>query len=239
MISALNTSVTIIQSVDQPRRSTTNDPANEASEENAEQPQTENTANIEALTSRPDVQNSVLNTTELTPEEERIVEELKRVDREVRAHEQAHKTVGGPIAGAITYQFTTGPDGKQYAVSGEVDIDISPESDPEDTIRKMDIVIRAALAPAQPSAQDRSVAAQARQIQQAARRDLQEQRQAEQNEQNNVNTSPLEQLQEAALNPDTEETQATQPEITRAIENLIQANNLSSRNTGTTISESA
>lgn len=41
-------------------------------------------------------------------------------------------------------------------------IDVAPVmGDPEATIRKMDIVIRAALAPAEPSAQDRAVARQA------------------------------------------------------------------------------
>ncbi|WP_068824613.1 putative metalloprotease CJM1_0395 family protein [Pseudomonas sp. BMS12] len=83
-------------------------------------------------------------------------------DREVRAHEQAHAAVGGGYAGAPTYTFRSGPDGKRYAVGGEVGIDTSPvPNDPAATLRKMEVVIRAALAPAEPSAQDRSVAAQA------------------------------------------------------------------------------
>lgn len=83
-------------------------------------------------------------------------------DREVRAHEQAHAAVGGAYAGAPTYTFTRGPDGKRYAIGGEVSIDSSPiPNDPEATLRKMELVQRAALAPAEPSAQDRRVAAQA------------------------------------------------------------------------------
>jgi hypothetical protein len=59
-----------------------------------------------------------------------------------------------------------------YAVSGEVKIDTSPEKDPEATIRKMQKVRKAALAPAQPSATDRSVAAKASQIEAQARAEL-------------------------------------------------------------------
>ncbi|WP_243899102.1 putative metalloprotease CJM1_0395 family protein [Metapseudomonas otitidis] len=83
-------------------------------------------------------------------------------DRKVRAHEQAHASVGGSYAGAPSYDFERGPDGLDYAVSGEVSIDASPvANDPEATLVKMDIVQRAALAPADPSAQDRQVAARA------------------------------------------------------------------------------
>ncbi len=59
-----------------------------------------------------------------------------------------------------------------YAVGGEVKIDTTPEKDPEATIRKMQQVRKAALAPTQPSAQDRSVAAQASQIEAEARAEL-------------------------------------------------------------------
>lgn len=92
----------------------------------------------------------------------RKIEELERRDREVRAHEQAHKAAGGGHAGGIHYEFETGPDGRRYAVGGEVPIDVSPvEGDPAATVRKMEQVRRAALAPADPSGQDRAVAAQA------------------------------------------------------------------------------
>ena len=53
-----------------------------------------------------------------------------------------------------------GPDGNRYAIGGEVSIDVAPvDGDPEATIAKMEIVKAAALAPAEPSAQDRKVAA--------------------------------------------------------------------------------
>ncbi|MEM1380870.1 MAG: putative metalloprotease CJM1_0395 family protein [Pseudomonadota bacterium] len=98
---------------------------------------------------------------ELTEEERAVVQKLKARDREVRAHEQAHKLVGGPYAGAISYDFQRGPDGQNYAVGGSVPIDVSPEAEPEDTAAKMRVVIKAALAPAEPSSADRAVAAAA------------------------------------------------------------------------------
>lgn len=117
---------------------------------------------------------------ELTEEEERQVRDLQQRDREVRAHEQAHATAGGPYASAPSYEFTTGPDGKRYAVGGEVKIDTSPVRDnPEATIRKMDIVIRAALAPAEPSSQDLQVARQAQQERAKAQIELAKQKQEE------------------------------------------------------------
>lgn len=98
----------------------------------------------------------------LSPEQEKEVQRLKQRDQEVRAHEAAHATVGGPYASAPKFEFTTGPDGKRYVTGGEVQIDASPVRDnPEATIRKMEVVIRAALAPAEPSSQDMAVARQA------------------------------------------------------------------------------
>ena len=100
----------------------------------------------------------------LTPDQLKELTELKARDREVRAHEQAHQSVGGQYAGAMSFTYERGPDGAQYAVGGEVSIDVSPvEGDPQATIEKMRVVRAAAMAPAQPSAQDRAVAARAMQ----------------------------------------------------------------------------
>lgn len=100
------------------------------------------------------------------------IEELERRDQEVRAHEQAHAAVGGQYAGAPRYEFETGPDGQRYAVGGEVSIDISEESTPEETLRKMQQVRAAALAPAEPSPQDLRVAGEANQRASEARSDI-------------------------------------------------------------------
>ncbi len=92
------------------------------------------------------------------------VAKLRMIDIKVKAHELAHSTVGGQYAGAPHYQFVLGPDGKLYAVAGEVPIDVSPEDTPEKTIKKMQQVIAAALAPADPSPQDIQVASIAARI---------------------------------------------------------------------------
>ncbi|MDA8140702.1 MAG: putative metalloprotease CJM1_0395 family protein [Desulfobacteraceae bacterium] len=106
----------------------------------------------------------------LTSDEKQQVNELKKRDAEVKAHEQAHMAAGGNIVqGGASYQYEHGPDGKMYAVGGEVKIDVSPERTPEATVSKMQQVQRAALAPAQPSATDRAVAARAAQAEAQAR----------------------------------------------------------------------
>ena len=90
------------------------------------------------------------------------IRELASRDREVRNHEQAHAAAGGAHAGSPQYEFTAGPNGVSYATGGHVSIDISDvPGDAQATIDKMQTVQRAALAPAQPSAQDRAVAAEA------------------------------------------------------------------------------
>jgi len=110
----------------------------------------------------------------LTREERQRVRELKRRDRQVRQHEQAHVSAGGSVVeGGPSFEFTRGPDGKRYAVSGSVQIDSSKvRGDPQATIEKMRQVRRAALAPAQPSGQDRQVARKAAQAIQEARAKL-------------------------------------------------------------------
>ncbi|WP_159822008.1 putative metalloprotease CJM1_0395 family protein [Colwellia sp. 20A7] len=118
--------------------------------------------------SKSDVGDSVDGNEDQTPEQvleqERVISELKARDQEVRTHEAAHAAVGGSIAGSPSYSYEQGPDGKKYAVSGEVSVDVAPVSgDPRATITKMQKVYSAALAPASPSAQDRSVASAATQ----------------------------------------------------------------------------
>lgn len=102
--------------------------------------------------------------TPMAPEEIQQLEQLKQTDREVRQHEMAHQVAGGPYAGGASYDYEAGPDGKRYAVAGEVPIDYGPvPNDPQATIEKMQTVIAAAMAPADPSPKDYQVAAQARQ----------------------------------------------------------------------------
>lgn len=108
-------------------------------------------------------ESAIKNNKELTDSEKREVQALKKMDRQVRAHEQAHLSAAGGVShSGATFSYTRGPDGKRYAKSGEVNIDIATvDGNPRATIQKMQQVRRAALAPADPSAQDRSVAAKA------------------------------------------------------------------------------
>lgn len=119
---------------------------------------------------------------QLTEEEQAEVEKLKNRDAEVRRHEQAHKAAaGGHASGGPKFEYETGPDGKQYAVGGHVDVDTSPVSgDPRATIAKMQQLQRAALAPAEPSSKDRQVAAKAAQQEREARAELAKERQESQ-----------------------------------------------------------
>lgn len=105
--------------------------------------------------------------------EQREIQRLAARDREVRNHERAHATVGGQYAGAPRYQYEKGPDGVNYATSGEVPISASSVGgDPQATIDKAQTIRRAALAPAEPSPQDRRVAAMATQMEAKAQAEL-------------------------------------------------------------------
>lgn len=120
--------------------------------------------------------------TEKSPEEEKAdqiqVDKLKRRDREVRAHEQAHISAGGSLVrGGPSFEYQYGPDGKKYAIGGHVNIDTSPGSTPEETIQKADRIANAALAAGDPSGQDRAVASSARKMKLDAQRELQQEKQ--------------------------------------------------------------
>lgn len=120
---------------------------------------------------------------DLSEEEQAQVAKLKQIDAKVRAHERAHAAAGGAHAGAPSYTYTRGPDGQMYATAGEVAIDLSAESDPEATLQKATQVAAAALAPADPSGQDRAVAAAAAQLRLEALAQIREEKRAEQEQQ--------------------------------------------------------
>lgn len=122
------------------------------------------------------------NTQQKSPEEEQQIKELRTTDQEVRAHEMAHLAAAGGLSkGGATFEYQHGPDGQLYAVSGEVQIDSSGVSgDPEATLQRAQQIQRAALAPAQPSSQDRSVAVAAAAMAAEARAEI-----ANQGESNN------------------------------------------------------
>lgn len=116
----------------------------------------------------------------LSEEEQRQIDELAKRDREVRRHEEAHMAAGaGIVLSGPHYTYQTGPDARQYAIGGEVQLDTSKERDPEATLRKAQQIQRAALAPAEPSPQDRQVAAEGARMEAEARQDVEAEREAE------------------------------------------------------------
>ena len=110
---------------------------------------------------------------ELTAQEQQEVAQLQQIDRQVRAHEQAHLSVGAELVrGGASFSYQVGPDRQRYAVAGEVSIDVSPASTPQETLPKAEHIRATALAPADPSAQDQSVAAQAQRMANEARMEI-------------------------------------------------------------------
>jgi hypothetical protein len=102
-----------------------------------------------------------------------VIKQLKQRDQEVRAHEMAHLSAAGGLAvGGMSFEYQKGPDGRSYAVGGEVQIDVSPGATPEETLQKAQRIQQAALAPAEPSAQDLAVANSAQQMAMQARAQL-------------------------------------------------------------------
>ena len=110
---------------------------------------------------------------EFSPEDQARIDQLKARDLEVRQHEQAHLAAAGGLAtSGASYTYERGPNGVNYAVGGEVNIDTSPGRTPEETLEKARRIQAAALAPADPSSADRGVAARAAQMQQQAQAEI-------------------------------------------------------------------
>lgn len=143
---------------------------------------------------------------DLTEEEQRELRELQQRDRAVRAHEQAHVAVGGSLVlrGAV-FEYEIGPDGNRYAVAGEVLIDTSPGRTPEETVAKAERIVATALAPIDPSPQDRQVAAEARRMAAEARIEIA--REAQQD----LGTEPADEADSDAMNADGADMAASSP----------------------------
>ena len=97
------------------------------------------------------------------------LQRLRMTEQKVRAHEMAHKIAGGELAGPVRYRYTKGPDGKLYITGGEVPLRLKEGRTPEETIEIAQKIRRAALAPMDPSPQDRAVAAKATAMEMKAR----------------------------------------------------------------------
>lgn len=155
---------------------------------------------------------------QLQPEEQRMLRELRARDREVRAHEAAHVSAGGSLVrGGPSYTYQRGPDGRAYAIGGEVKLDVARvPNDPEATLNKAEQIRSAALAPADPSSQDLRVAANANQLAARARIDIAVQRREEAAadiEQDEVQPSEeTDQANSSQIQPDSPRT-ATEPAV--------------------------
>ena len=117
-------------------------------------------------------------TSDLSEDEKRLVLDLQSRDAEVRTHESAHQS-GGGSTGAASFSYQQGPDGKMYAIGGEVSITIKGGSTPQETISNAQAVIAAAMAPANPSGQDQAVASSARMMMIKAQQKLTQEQQTE------------------------------------------------------------
>ena len=109
---------------------------------------------------------------ELSEDEKRLVLDLASRDSEVRAHEAAHQAAGGGMTGAASYTYQQGPDGKMYAIGGEVSISMKSGSTPEETIANARQIAAAAMAAGNPSPQDFAVASSARVMEMKAEQQL-------------------------------------------------------------------
>ncbi len=138
---------------------------------------------------------------DLSDAEQQQLQELRARDLEVRAHEAAHLAAAGQYAqGGPSFTYQTGPDGKKYAIGGEVSIDSGAISgDPQATIQKARQIRAAALAPASPSSQDQKVAAAASKMEADARVQLSRQKA------NEANGNDSEESEAAVVASDSEE----------------------------------
>ena len=105
-------------------------------------------------------------------EKDSQVRELEQIQNEVIAHEAAHQAAAGEFGGGVSYSYTQGPDGQSYITGGEVPIRFKEGATPEETLRNMQKVQAAANAPADPSGQDRQVAAKAAALASKARGEI-------------------------------------------------------------------
>jgi len=112
--------------------------------------------------------------------EREAVRQLEQQDREVREAQSAHAAAAGLLGGAPTFTYRVGPDGRLYAISGEVRLDTTAvPGDPEATLRKARQIEEAAFTPGDSSPEDRRAAAIASALASRARQELARQQEEE------------------------------------------------------------
>jgi hypothetical protein len=101
------------------------------------------------------------------------VSKLKARDEQLHQHEQAHHTASNGLdVSSASFTYQRGPNGVNYAVSGDVSIDTSPGQTPEETLMRAEKIRDVALAPVDPTAIDRSVATKAQHMAMQARAEI-------------------------------------------------------------------
>ena len=86
---------------------------------------------------------------------QKVIEELKRRDKEVRAHESAHGANPELVKfGSTQFDYTIGPDGKAYATGGRVILSTGSSKTPEEALLKVEALKKASRAPGEPSSKD-------------------------------------------------------------------------------------
>lgn len=140
-------------------------------------PQEQKQEELKELESKKDIKSSTAK--ELTQGEEQLLKDLEARDAEVRAHEAAHQAAGGGMTGAASFTYQQGPDGKMYAIGGEVSISMKSGSTPEETIANARQIATAAMAAGNPSPQDFAVASSARVMEMKAQQQLAREKQEE------------------------------------------------------------
>lgn len=86
---------------------------------------------------------------------QRVIDELKSRDKEVRAHESAHSANPELVKiGAAQFDYTMGPDGKAYATGGRVTLSTGNSKTPEEALIKAEALKKASMSPGEPSSKD-------------------------------------------------------------------------------------
>jgi len=104
------------------------------------------------------------------------ISKLKARDTQLQQHVQAHHAASSGVdVSSASFTYQRGPNGVNYAVSGDVKIDTSAPAAPEDRLAQAAMISDVALAPADPTPTDRAVAAKAQQMAQQARIEIMQQ----------------------------------------------------------------
>ncbi|MGE6513725.1 putative metalloprotease CJM1_0395 family protein [Lysinibacillus sphaericus] len=96
---------------------------------------------------------------EVKPQQRALISDLQQTEKNVRAHEQVYKAVGGDKTETFSYTQSTELAGKLNSSDEEVAITDDAGIAPDETLQILEQVRSAALAPVNPSSQDLRLAA--------------------------------------------------------------------------------